>query len=321
MPITVPEGLPAIRTLTEENIFVMTEGRAQSQDIRPLRILILNLMPTKMETETQLLRLIGNTPLQVEIELMQTCTHTAKNVSADYLLRFYKTLADVRESLYDGLIVTGAPVEQMPFEEVDYWEELCDILDWSRDNVYSTLHICWGAQAGLYRHYGIGKHQLPAKLSGVYEHALLSPKHPLVRGFDEVFFAPHSRYTGVAREDLEREPSLELLAVSEEAGVYLAAEKNGRRVYVTGHSEYDRDTLEREYRRDVGKGLDILPPCNYYPGDNPAKAPVMRWRSHASLLFANWLNYCVYQETPYDLETLKRPEALGAGMYARACLR
>ncbi len=321
MPITVPEGLPAIRTLTGENIFVMTEGRAQSQDIRPLRILILNLMPTKVETETQLLRLIGNTPLQVEIELMQTETHTAKNVSAEYLLRFYKTLSEVRENLYDGLIVTGAPVEQMPFEEVDYWQELCEIFDWSRRNVFSTLHICWGAQAGLYRHYGIGKRLLPEKLSGVYEHRLLLPTHPLVRGFDEIFYAPHSRYTGVAQAEIERVPSLDLLAVSDEAGVYLAAEKGGRRVYVTGHSEYDRDTLEREYRRDAGKGLDIRPPCNYYPGDDPLKAPVMRWRSHASLLFANWLNYCVYQETPYDLGALRRPEILGAGTYTRACLR
>lgn len=321
MPITVPEGLPAIKTLTGENIFVMTEGRARSQDIRPLRILILNLMPTKTETETQLLRLIGNTPLQVEIELMQAGTHTAKNVSAEYLLRFYKTLSEVRGSLYDGLIVTGAPVEQMAFEDVDYWEELCEIFDWSRRSVFSTLHICWGAQAGLYFHYGVDKHPLPEKLSGVYEHRLLLPTHPMVRGFDEVFYAPHSRYTGVRAADIEKIPALELLAASGEAGVYLAAEKGGRRVFVTGHSEYDRDTLAREYRRDVGRGLDIRPPRNYYPGDDPEKAPVVRWRGHASLLFANWLNYCVYQQTPYDLAELRRPEVLGAGTYARACLR
>lgn len=305
MPITVPEGLPAIKTLTGENIFVMTETRARTQDIRPLRILILNLMPTKAETETQLLRLLGNTPLQVEIELMQTQSHVAKNISADYLLRFYKTLSDVRNDCYDGLIVTGAPVEQMPFEEVDYWEELCDIFDWSSGNVYSTLHICWGAQAGLYRHYGINKYALPGKLSGVYEHSVLKPTHPLVRGFDERFFAPHSRYTGVRREDIEKQPSLEVLAVSQEAGVYLAAEKGGRRVFVTGHSEYDRDTLDREYRRDIAKGLEIKPPCGYYENDDPSALPVMRWRGHSSLLFANWLNYCVYQETPYDLEKLR----------------
>ena len=300
MPITVPEGLPAIKTLERENIFVMTESRARRQDIRPLKILILNLMPTKVETETQLLRLLGNTPLQVEIELLQTETHTAKNVSAEYLLRFYKTFDEVKHNRYDGLIVTGAPVEQMPFEEVDYWPELCEILDWSAGNVWSTLHICWGAQAGLYRHFGIGKYDLPAKLSGVYTHRLLHPTHPLVRGFDDLFYAPHSRYTGVRQEEIER-AGLEVLAVSEKAGVYLVAERDWRRFYATGHSEYDRDTLNREYRRDLAKGIEILPPCGYYPGDDPKGQPVMRWRGHSSLLFSNWLNYFVYQQTPYDL--------------------
>ena len=305
MPITVPEGLPATRTLTAENIFVMTEGRARSQDIRPLKILILNLMPTKVETETQLLRLLGNTPLQVEIELLQTKTHTPKNVSADYLLRFYKTFREVRDNHYDGLIVTGAPVEQLPFEEVDYWPELCEILDWSKNNVWSTLHICWGAQAGLYFHHGIEKHPLAVKLSGVYSHRLLDSTHPLVRGFDDCFFAPHSRYTGVRRSEIERVPGLTVLSVSDEAGVYLVAEKSGRRIYATGHSEYDRDTLDREYRRDLSRGIDIRPPCNYYPQDDPSREPFVRWRSHSSLLFANWLNYFVYQETPFDLGKLK----------------
>lgn len=310
MPITVPEGLPAIRTLEKENIFVMTETRAKSQDIRPLKILILNLMPTKAETETQLLRLLGNTPLQMEIELLQMETHNAKNTPADYLLRFYKTPREVMGDRYDGLIVTGAPVEQLRFEEVDYWPELCDILDWSKENVWSTLHICWGAQAGLHRHYGIDKRVLPEKLSGVYAHRLIDPTHPLLRGFDDYFYAPHSRYTGVSASDILRVPALELLSVSDEAGVYLVAERGCRRVYVTGHSEYDRDTLEREYRRDVAKGIGIQPPCNYYPEDDPARLPVMRWRGHSSLLFANWLNYCVYQETPYDLNKLDAIDTL-----------
>lgn len=305
MPITVPEGLPAIRALNEENIFVMSEMRAKSQDIRPLKILILNLMPTKVATETQFLRLLSNTPLQMEIELLQMETHNAKNTSAEYLLRYYRTLREVQNERYDGLIVTGAPIEQLSFEEVDYWSELCDIFDWSNDNVFSTLHICWGAQAGLYRHHGIPKYPLIEKLSGVYAHRLLNPTHPLLRGFDDFYFAPHSRYTEMRAEDIKKVPALEILSVSDEAGVYLVAEKGGRRVYVTGHSEYDRDTLDREYRRDIGKGISIAPPCNYYPGDDPAKTPVMRWRGHSNLLFSNWLNYCVYQETPYDLGKLE----------------
>ena len=301
LPITVPEGLPAIKILEKENIFVMPESRAKSQDIRTLKILILNLMPTKVETETQLLRLLGNTPLQIDIELLQTKTHNAKNVSAEHLLKFYKSIDEIKSEKYDGLIITGAPVEQMPFEDVDYWPELCKIIDWSAENVFSTLHICWGAQAGLYRHYGIDKIALPRKLSGIYHHTLLSETHPLTRGFDDEFFAPHSRYTGNKPEEIVKHPELDLLAVSEVAGAYLIADKSGRQVYVTGHSEYSRDTLDKEYRRDIALGLDILPPCNYYHGNNPENQPSIRWKSHANLLFSNWLNYFVYQKTPYDL--------------------
>lgn len=301
MPITVPDGLPAISRLKKENIFVMPESRAVSQDIRPLKILILNLMPTKVETETQLLRLLSNTPLQIETELLQTRTHQARNTPEGYLLKFYRTFGEVVPSRYDGMIVTGAPVEQMPFRDVDYWPELCDILDWSSENVWSVFHICWGAQAGLYRYYGIEKFPLPEKLSGVFCHRLLSESHPLVRGFDETFFAPHSRYTGIRAEDLEAIPELEVLAVSDEAGVYLAASRDGRRIFVTGHSEYDRETLGQEYRRDMGRGLNIAPPANYYRDDDPDLGPVMRWKSHAHLLYSNWLNYYVYQETPFDL--------------------
>jgi len=307
MPITLPEGLPAIEVLERENIFVMTAGRAENQDIRPLKILILNLMPTKVETEIQLLRLIGNTPLQIEVELLQTRTHTAKNVSAEYLLRFYKTFEEVQCHRYDGLIVTGAPVEQMPFEEVDYWPELCRILEWSVCNVWSTLHICWGAQAGLYYHFGIEKFALPEKLSGIYNHRLLQPNHPLVRGFDDVFGAPHSRYTGIKREDVEQTPELEILSVSDEAGVYIVSNRNGRQFFVTGHSEYDRNTLDKEYRRDLAKGIDICAPRGYYRNDDPSQTPLMRWRSHASLLFYNWLNYFVYQETSCPFDDLREP--------------
>lgn len=304
MPITVPEGLPAIKILEKENIFIMTEKRAVSQDIRPLKILILNLMPTKVETETQLLRLLGNTPLQTEVELLQTETHHAKNITEDYLLKFYKTFSEVEKYHFDGMIITGAPVEQMPFEDVDYWPELCRILDWSKRHVWSTLHICWGAQAGLYRHYGIKKFMLPKKLSGIYSHRLLEKNHPLVRGFDDKFWVPHSRYTGVKAEDIRKVPELELLSDSDEAGVYLAASKSGRQIFITGHSEYDCGTLDREYRRDKEKGLDIEPPANYYRENNPELEPVMRWKSHAHLLFSNWLNYFVYQKTPFDLRKL-----------------
>lgn len=304
MPITVPEGLPAIQVLKNENIFVITEPRAVSQDMRPLKILILNLMPTKVETETQLLRLLGNTPLQVEVELLQTKTHHAKNISEEYLLEFYRTFDEILGNRYDGMIVTGAPVEQMPFEQVDYWPELCRILDWSKRNVWSTLHICWGAQAGLYHHYGIQKHALAQKLSGIYRHRLIKANHPLVRGFDDEFWAPHSRYTGIKTDDIEKTPELELLSVSDEVGTYLVADEKGRQIFITGHSEYDRDTLDREYKRDLARGLAIQPPVNYYKENNPKLEPVIRWKGHAHLLFANWLNYYVYQETPFDLQML-----------------
>ncbi|HEX3015330.1 MAG TPA: homoserine O-succinyltransferase [Desulfobacteria bacterium] len=304
MPITVPEGLPAIKTLEQENIFVMTEHRARRQDIRPLKILILNLMPTKVETETQLLRLLGNTPLQIEAELLQVVTHHTKNTPEEYFLQFYKRFDEVKDKRYDGMIITGAPVEQMKFEEVDYWPELCKIMEWSRRNVYSTLHICWGAQAGLAYHFGVQKYKLPEKMFGIFKHTSLIHSHPLTRGFDDYFWAPHSRYTTIKQVDVEKVPELEILAISDIAGVYLVANKNGRQFFVTGHSEYDQGTLAKEYFRDLNKGIEITIPQDYFPADNPASRPVMSWRSHAHLLFANWLNYYVYQRTPYDLAEL-----------------
>lgn len=300
MPITVPAGLPAVETLRRENIFTITEDRARSQDIRPLRIAILNLMPTKVATETQLLRLLGNSPLQVDVELLQTATHTAAHVSAEYLLRFYRTFDQIASERFDGLIITGAPVERLAFEEVDYWPELTSILDWADANVWSTLHICWGAQAGLYHRFGIEKHELPTKLAGVFEHTVLDPRHPLFRGFDDRFRAPHSRYTTVEQADLEAVPGLRVLSVSDEAGVYAAATEDGRQVYLTGHSEYDRGTLDAEYHRDLAAALDPAIPAHYYPEDDPSRPPLLTWRSGAQLLFQNWLNYFVYQETPYD---------------------
>ena len=305
MPIRIPDGLPAIETLEKENIFVMTEQRANNQDIRPLKIVILNLMPTKIETETQLLRLLGNTPLQVDVDLLQAVTHISKNTPAEHLLQFYNSFDDIVNNRYDGMIITGAPVEQMEFEEVDYWSELCRIMEWSKHNVYSTLHICWGAQAGLYYHFGVPKHDLPEKMSGIFEHRNIFPTHPLMRGFDELFMAPHSRYTGVVDEYINNNPGLDVLAVSPIAGIYIAANKNGRQFFVTGHSEYDRNTLAKEYFRDVDKGLDVKVPCNYFPFDNPALEPEMTWRSHANLVYSNWLNYFVYQNTPFDLSSLE----------------
>ena len=304
MPIRVPDALPAVSVLERENIFIMKEGRAVHQDIRPLRIAILNLMPKKIETETQLLRLLGNSPLQVDVELMQVSSHQSKNTPAEHLLHFYHTFRQLRDRRFDGLILTGAPVEQLPFQEVDYWEELSEIMDWSRSHVYSTLHICWGAQAGLYRHYGIQKRPLDQKLFGVFPHVTRIHYHPLTRGFDEEFLAPHSRHTTVWEDEVAACPQLEILADSPRAGLYLAARKDGRQVFVTGHSEYDRDTLDGEYRRDLGKGLPIAPPENYYPGDDPSRPPRLSWRSHANLLFVNWLNW-VYQDTPYNLEELE----------------
>ena len=304
MPICIPNSLPAAQVLESENVFVMTEERASHQDIRPLKIGILNLMPTKIVTETQLLRLLSNTPLQVDIELLQTATHTSKNTSAEHLLKFYKTFADIQEERFDGFIITGAPVEQMPFEEVDYWPELCAFMDWTKTHVYSTFHICWGAQAALYHHYGIPKYPLPQKMFGVFEHQVLEPTHPLVRGFDGLFFAPHSRHTPVRNEDILSCPQLTLLATSEEAGAYLIASESGRQFFVTGHSEYDRETLAGEYFRDVNKGLPIEIPRHYFQNDDPKQKILYRWRGHASLLFSNWLNYFVYQTTPYDLSSL-----------------
>lgn len=305
MPIKIPDALPAARVLESENIFIMTERRATTQDIRPLKILILNLMPTKIETETQLLRVLGNTPIQVDIELLQTSSYTSKNTPQEHLLSFYKTFDQVRHNRYDGMVITGAPVEQMEFEQVDYWPELQEILEWTKTHVYSTFHICWGAQAGLYYHYGVPKYTLDAKMFGVFEHKVCALKHWLLRGFDEVFFAPHSRHTSIRLEEIAKRPQLELLSYSEVAGVYIVASKTGRQFFVTGHSEYDRDTLAKEYFRDINRGLEIAVPVNYFPGDDPRCSPLYSWRAHAHLLFSNWLNYFVYQETPYDLEQLE----------------
>ena len=300
MPIRIPDSLPAARTLESENIFIMTEHRAATQDIRPLKIIILNLMPTKVETETQLLRVLGNSPIQVDIELLQTSTPVSKNTSQEHLLKFYKTFDQIRDDYYDGMIITGAPVEQMEFEDVDYWPELCEIMEWSCTHVYSTMHVCWGAQAGLYYHYGIGKRALPAKTFGVFRHHTCVENHRLLRGFDEVFWAPHSRHTDIDPALVEACPKLTVLARSEEAGLFIMANRDGRRFFVTGHPEYDRDTLAKEYFRDVNKGLEIEVPCNYFPDDDPTQKPLYTWRGHGHLLYANWLNYFVYQETPYD---------------------
>lgn len=301
MPIKIPNELPAVRVLEEENIFVMTQTRAVSQDIRPLRILVLNLMPTKVDTETQLSRVLGNTPLQVELELIHTSTHISKNTPEEHLLAFYKTFDEVKHLNYDGMIITGAPVEKLPFEDVEYWAELCEIMEWSKTHVYSTLHICWGAQAGLYYHYGIKKHLLPAKLSGVFPHTVDYKRSILFRGFDDVFYAPHSRYTTVSREEVEQNPALRILASSEKAGVYTVSALHGRQIFVTGHAEYDPDTLKKEYLRDVALTPDTPVPQNYFPKDDPTREPVVLWRAAANLLFTNWLNYFVYQSTPYDL--------------------
>lgn len=299
MPIRIQADLPATEVLESENIFVMTHERAAVQDIRPLKIAILNLMPTKIETETQLLRLLGNSPLQVDVELLHPATHISKNTSATHLNTFYKVFEDIKDEKFDGLIVTGAPVEKMAFEEVDYWEEMCRIMEWSRKNVFSVLYICWGAQAGLYYHHGIQKYMLPKKLSGIYNHRVLNPYHPLMRGFDDNYFAPHSRYTEVRYEDILKDETLIPLAVSDMAGLHIVGERSGRAFYVTGHAEYDRDTLAKEYFRDVNKGLSPEVPYNYFPDNDHSKTPPFTWRSNAHLLVANWLNYYVYQQTPY----------------------
>ena len=305
MPIKIPNNLPAAQTLRDENIFVMTETRASTQDIRPLKIALLNLMPTKVQTETQFSRLLGNTPLQVELELVQTSSHKATHVSEDHMLSFYKNFDEIRNNRYDGMIVTGAPVEMMEFEDVEYWDELKEIFEWSKTNVYSTFHICWGAQAALYYHYGIPKYKLDKKMFGVFDHRVEYKNPILMRGFDDVFRAPHSRHTTIKREDVEKHPELKILAASDDAGLYALMTEGGRQVYVMGHSEYDPLTLKAEYDRDVAAGKPIEIPKNYYPDDDPTKTPVVSWRSHANLLFSNWLNYFVYQETPYDLDQIR----------------
>ena len=306
MPIKIPNSLPARATLEGENIFVMTEYRAIHQDIRPLKLLILNLMPTKIATETQLLRKFSNTPLQIQVELLQTVSHSAQNVDRSHLESFYTSFDQIKNKFYDGLVITGAPVENMDFEAVDYWAELCQIMDWSKTHVHSTLHICWGAQAGLYYHYGIPNYVLPQKVFGVFDRQVLNPSSPLFRGFDDRFYAPHSRHTEVLEEDIRKIPSLEVLAVSEEVGVFAVKTENSRQFFLLGHLEYDRDTLAQEYQRDVDRGLTIQVPRHYFPGDDPTKPPVVRWRSAGQLIYTNWLNYYVYQTTPYDLSALDR---------------
>ena len=305
MPIKIPNKLPATKTLHEENIFVITETRAITQDIRPLKILILNLMPTKITTETQLARLLGNSPLQVELEFLQTASHKATHTPSDHMLSFYKTFDDIKHMKFDGLIITGAPVEHLEFEDVEYWDELCEIMEWSKKHVTSTFHICWGAQAGLYYHYGIKKKKLPKKLFGVFKHKADYKQSILFRGFDDEFMVPHSRHTTVDRSDIEACKELKILASSDEAGIYVISTDLGRQIFVTGHSEYDADTLKNEYLRDKNSGLEIEIPKNYFPDDDDTKEPLMTWRSHANLLYSNWLNYFVYQTTPYNIEDIE----------------
>ncbi|MFP4562366.1 MAG: homoserine O-succinyltransferase [Spirochaetia bacterium] len=303
MPIKIPDALPARAVLERENVFVMDETRAIHQDIRPLKILLLNLMPVKIATETHMMRMLSNSPLQVEVELLHPKSHTTRHTPAEHLDAFYKTFDEVEHEKFDGMIITGAPVEQIEFEEVTYWDELTEIMEWSVHHVTSTLHVCWAAQAGLYYHYGIGKHPLKEKMFGVFKHTVSDPTVPLVRGFDDVFVAPHSRYTEIHRNEIIAHPELTLLSESRDAGVYIVVDR-GRMIFVTGHSEYDPSTLKEEYQRDLEKGLDIAVPKNYFPGDDPKKAPEVRWRSHANLLFSNWLNYYVYQITPYDINLI-----------------
>ena len=308
MPIKIPNDLPATAVLQQENIFVMTETRAVSQQIRPLEIVLLNLMPTKVATETQLSRMLGNTPLQVHLELMHTTSHVSKNTSQEHLLTFYKSFDELKDRKFDGMVITGAPVENMAFEDVDYWEELCRIMEWTKTNVHSTFHICWGAQAALYYHYGVPKYPLDQKLFGVYPHTADYKRSILLRGFDDIFYVPHSRHTTVKREDIEAVPGLRIIASSEQAGVYAAMTKNGKQIFVTGHSEYDPETLRNEYNRDKGLGLPIAVPENYFPNDDPSQPPLVRWRGHGNLLYSNWLNYFVYQTTPYDIMTIGSDE-------------
>lgn len=305
MPLIIPNELPASDSLQKENIFTMHKARAISQDIRPLKILIVNLMPTKISTETQLARVLANTPLQVELTLVCMGSHETKHTSQEHMKSFYKTIDEIKEQRFDGMIITGAPVETLSYENVDYWKELCYIFEFSKTNVYSSIHICWGAQAALYYHYDIPKHLTNGKVFGVFEHKVIRPHTPLMRGFDEIFYAPHSRHTMIKKEDVLKHPEIRILAESEEAGVHLLATDNGRQIFILGHQEYDKDTLATEYFRDIDKGLNIDVPCNYFKNDNPNEEVLFRWRSHASLLFTNWLNYYVYQETPFDLSSLK----------------
>ena len=304
MPIRIDNELPAKQSLEIENIFVMGNTRADTQDIRPLKIIILNLMPTKLETETQLLRLLSNSPLQIDIDFLQVATHEAKNVSKSHMDKFYNVFEDIKDNKYDGMIITGAPVEQMPFEEVDYWDELCTIMEWSKKNVYSVMHICWGAQAGLYYHYGIKKYPTDKKIFGIFPHFCLDDTHPLMRGLDDIYYVPHSRHTQIKRGDIAQIKDLQILSYSEDAGVHIVADMDCRKFFITGHSEYDRDTLAKEYFRDIDKGLNIEMPINYFPNNDPKAVPKMTWRGTANLIFNNWLNYFVYQKTPYDLNTL-----------------
>ncbi|MGH4036540.1 MAG: homoserine O-acetyltransferase MetA [Sphaerochaeta sp.] len=305
MPIKIPSNLPAKAILEQENIFTMDEGRAYAQDIRPLKIALVNLMPTKINTETQFSRLLGNTPLQVELDLVQMSSHISKNTSKEHMISFYKTFDEIKNNFYDGMIITGAPVEQLEFEEVEYWDEICTLMAWSKKNVHSTMHICWGAQAGLHYHYGIKKVPLEKKLFGVYPHRVIDEKSMLLRGFDPIFNAPQSRHTTFLEKDIQEHHSLNILAKSDEAGIYIVKTKGGRQIFVTGHSEYDKDTLKSEFMRDKEQGLDIDVPKNYFPDDDYSKEPMLTWRSHANLLFSNWLNYFVYQTTPFALDNIK----------------
>ena len=305
MPIKIPNNLPAFKILNKENIFAITEDRAFHQDIRPLKIVILNLMPTKIQTETQILRLLGNSPLQIDIVLLHPESHASKNTSEEHLIKFYNTFGQIKDSKFDGMIITGAPIENFPFEEVDYWEELKEIMEWSVHNVFSTLHICWGAQAGLYYHYGVEKYKLSSKMFGVFKHKVTKENTKLFRGFDDEFYVPHSRHTEIRESDIDKIDELEILSVSDKSGIYIVSAKKGRQIFITGHSEYDPLTLKSEYDRDIAIGLNINVPENYYPEDNPLNTPVVRWRGHSNLLFANWLNYYVYQETPYNLVHLE----------------
>ena len=305
MPINIPNNLPAFSTLVNEKIFVMSDEKASKQDIRPLKVAIVNLMPTKIVTETQLLRLLSNTPLQVDITLIKTETHNPKNTSQEHLINFYTTFNEIKDQYFDATIITGAPVELLDFESVNYWKELCDIMEWSKSHSFSTVHICWAAFAGLYYHYGLQKRVLDRKMFGIFPHKLCVENHPLLKGFDDIFMVPHSRYTEVGIEDIQNCPELKMLAYSDISGAYIIADSTNRQIFITGHAEYDRDTLKSEYMRDVDKGLPIDVPYNYFPDDNPNLVPPFCWRGHASLMYSNWLNFCVYQETPFDLTQIK----------------